>query len=191
MARDYISLSDCALKSITKSNTVKINPDNIIFSGHSKGAYVAGVAAGLAFKEQLALKPKAVMLFEPAGLDEEANSAVDKEVIYNVIYSDKDKVVDRKIAEGIFQQVPSSKKQFIFVKSYPELDAGHFWPLTKSSTFGGQNENAYHYFSAWKWLVALANDLKIGGLGSDHYLFGAEALNKGVAAIQDEITRSW
>ncbi|MBC7428846.1 MAG: hypothetical protein H7336_09565 [Bacteriovorax sp.] len=184
MAQDYVGLSDCALKKLSKENKVNPNFENIIYSGHSKGAYVAGVAAGLSFREKLSLLPHGVMLFEPAGLDEEANASVDKEVLYNVVYSDNDKVVSKKISQDIYNQVPSLKKQFLLVKSYPELEAGHFWPLTKPSAFGGTGENALHYYSSWKWLVALA-------LGRDQYLFGNEAIEKGISGISDEIIRNW
>ena len=191
MGRDYVALTNCALEHLAKNSMITVDEDRLVYSGHSKGAYVAGIAAGLSFKENLALKPKAVMLFEAAGSDEIANRAVAKDVLYNVIYSDKDKIVKRDISESIYNQVPVSKKQFIFVKSYPELEAGHFWPLTKPSTFGGENENAFHYYSSWKWLVAIANDLKIGGYGNDSYLYGENATDKGIPNVKDDLKRNW
>ena len=96
MAHDYVNLTKCAIDTIEKNQAITIDEDRLIYSGHSKGAYVAGVAAGLSFKENLILKPKAVMLFQPAGLDSDANKYVSKDVLYHVIYSDKDKVVDQK-----------------------------------------------------------------------------------------------
>ncbi len=191
MGRDYVNLSDCALSKLKQKYGLLINNDQILFSGHSKGAYVASVAAGMAFRESLNIKPKSILLFESAGVDLELNAAIDPSVALTVVYSDKDTIVSKKISDDMYKSTPSSKKQFIYLKSYPELAANHFWPLTKSSVVGGGPESVFHYYASWKWLVAGANDLQNGGTGSNPYLYGEFAGDKGIGGFKDDITRNY
>ncbi len=191
MGRDYVTLTECALKKINEDFDVLTASDQIVFSGHSKGAYVASVAAGVAFLESLPVKPRSILLFEAAGVDKKSNEVIDSNVNLTVVYSDKDKIVSRDISEDIYTSTPSIRKQFIFLKSYPELGANHFWPLTKSSIVGGGTESSYHYFSAWKWLVAAAFDLKTGGHADNVYLYGDQTTDKGIVGFHDDLKRNW
>ncbi len=191
MGRDYVNLSDCALKKLKENYQINTSANQIIFSGHSKGAYVASVAAGLSFREALDIKPQSVILFEAAGSDKETNEAIDPGVILTVIYSDKDKIVSRTISDDLYKTIPSAKKQFIYLKSYTELDANHFWTLTQGSVVGGGPESPYHYYSSWKWLVAAALDLRAGSLVTNPYIYGDQASDKGITGLKDDITRNW
>jgi len=191
MGRDYVNLSDCALNKIKQNFGNIINKDHILFSGHSKGAYVASVAAGIAFSETLKIKPKSILLFEAAGFEANFIKAIEPSVSLTVVYSDKDTIVSRAISEDIYQLSKSLKKQFIFFKSYKELEANHFWPLTKGSIVGGGPESVFHYYGSWKWLVAGAFDLKNGENNTNPYLYGDYATDKGIIGIKDEIKRNW
>ena len=193
MAMDYISLTNCA---ISQSGGV-INSDQIVFSGHSKGAYVASLAAGTAYQKKLTIRPRSVVLFAPAGNDEPSLVALDPAVEMTVVYSDADTIVSKKISETIYLQAPSKIKQFIVIKSYllntgKAVKADHFWPLTQSALVGGGPEGPLHYYGSWKWLVAAALDLKdYSGAGIQPFLYGSSASDKGVANLKDEINRSW
>ena len=187
MGRDYVNVAGCA---IDKFNT-QVEKTQTVFAGHSKGAYVASIAAGLAAKENMVLRPGAVVLFAAAGFDSASIGGIEPATALTVVFSDKDTVVDRNLSESIYNGARSKYKQFIFVKSYPSLNADHFWPLTKPSTFGGGNESALHYYGAWKWLVAAALDLKAGGAATNPYLYGAEAGDKGVPGTTDDVRRNW
>lgn len=191
MGRDYVNLTDCAFKQIKTRFGVDTSYDQVVFSGHSKGAYVASIASGLSYKEEMLVKPRAIVLFQAAGLDIELNQAIDPMIPFTVVYSDKDTIVSRQISNDLFSSSPSIKKQFILLKSYPELSADHFWPLTKGAIFGGGPESSLHYFALWKWLVAAAKDLTIGGQGNNPYLYGDRASDKGITTLVDEISRNW
>ncbi len=193
MGMDYISLTECA---ILQSGGA-INSEQIVFSGHSKGAYVAAIAAGNAYKKKLSIRPQAVVLFAPAGNDESSLVALDPAVEMTVVYSDSDTIVSKKISETIYVQAPSKIKQFIVIKSYPPntgraTKADHFWPLTQASLVGGGSEGPLHYYGSWKWLVAAGLDLADHrGNGIQPFLYGNSASDKGVANLKDEINRSW
>ncbi len=51
---DFVTVSACALNGFAPESS----HGRIVFAGHSKGSYVASVAAGLAFKESLPLKTR-------------------------------------------------------------------------------------------------------------------------------------
>lgn len=196
MGRDFVKLADCA---IAQTNG-KIRLDQIIFSGHSKGAYVASVASGLAFKEKLSVQPRSVLLFATAGLDKASLAYLNPETEMTVVFSDADTVVERSLSEQTYNSAPSKRKQFIFMKSYAShtgksVKADHFWPVTESSLVGGGPESELHYYGSWKWLVAAAWDLDDKSLepgsGTQEFLYGNLAADKGVPGLEDDIKRSW
>lgn len=192
MGEDFVNQAHCA---VTQAGGL-IQKDQIVFSGHSKGAYVASIAAGLAFKKNLNLKPSSVVLFAAAGVDESSLRALDPSVEMTVVFSDSDSVVSKDLSDRTFRQAPSLKKQFIFVKSYPQssgkaIKADHFWPVTKSSLVGGGPETELHYYGAWKWLVAAGWDVAAGGQGTQEFLYGNLSTDKGVTDLSDDIQRSW
>lgn len=193
MARDFVNLSQCALE-LLKLN---VNPQAIVFSGHSKGAYVAGVAAGLAEKENLKLKAGAVLLFQPAGIDPVLWRELNSETKVTIIHADQDTIVKPEIAEELYEKASVEFKQYIILKSYfsatdtEQLAAKHFWPLTKKSTFGGGPVSSFHYYGSWKWLTAAVWDLNDGNRGENSYLYGTDATDKGRENSSDMIKRNW
>ncbi len=191
MGRDYINQAKCITDQIKE-----LNVNSVVFSGHSKGAYVAGVAGGLAFKESLALKPSSVLLMNAAGLDPQILKSLDPSVEMTVVYSDKDSIVKKQISEDLYSLSPSFKKQFILVKSYPKssgkiFEADHFWPLTKSTWLGGTTANPLHYNGSWKWLVSAAEDYDLGSNGTNPYLYTSLASDKGIVGLVDDIARNF
>ncbi len=185
MGRDYVRLTDCALKQFHE-----LSRDEVVFSGHSKGAYVASIAAGLAVREKLSVHPHAIVLFEAAGFDQSAVSSIDSTMALTVVYADHDDVVSRDISQSIYSSAKTKHKQFIFFRSYANLTADHFWPLTEASFFGGGAPSALHYYGEWKWLTAAALDLNSGDHFTNKYLYGDMAGDKGVIGLQDDITRN-
>lgn len=186
MASDFGHLTDCAM-----SNFPALNAGQVIFSGHSKGAYIAGMAAGRPGKTH----PRAVILFEAAGIDESFTKNMDPQTSLTVVFGDADTTVDKSISDRIYSLAPSAKKQFILLKSYtqtsPELSADHFWPQTKGTVFGGGEESSFHYYGEWKWLVAAGMDLKSSAPFTNPYLYGNEALDKGIPGFVDEVQRNF
>lgn len=188
MGRDFVTLAQCAVEKVG----LVVAEDEVVFSGHSKGAYVAGVAAGQAFIQNLSLKPASVVLFQPAGFEAASWKALPRETKVTVVHADQDTIVDLAITQALYDQAPVERKQKIILKSYgTELAAKHFWPLTKKSVFGGSSENAFHYYGSWKWLTAAVWDLRDGNRATNLYLYGEQAMDKGVDGIEDEIERSW
>jgi alpha/beta superfamily hydrolase len=188
MGRDFVSVTECALAKLG----LQAKPDHVIFSGHSKGAYVAGVAAGVAVREARKLTANAVILFQPAGIDETSWVLLPRDAKITVVHADQDTIVDRGIAEKLYQLAPVERKQLLILKSYgTKLAAKHFWPLTKKSAFGGTGENAFHYYGAWKWLTAAVWDLQDGDRASTVYLYGDQATDKGLAGLVDDLLRNF
>jgi predicted dienelactone hydrolase len=192
MGSDYVEQTACA---IDKLGGVA-NRDQVVFSGHSKGAYVAGVAAGVAFQKGMAVKPKAVVLFEAAGADPDSLPAIGPETSMTVVFSDHDTVVGEDLSQTIFQKAGSHHRQFIHMSSYTsqassELTADHFWPMTQGSLFGGGPESSFHYYGEWKWLGAAAFDLRDGGQFTNPYLYGNQAGDKGIPGFADKIDRTF
>lgn len=186
MGTDYTLMADCAVKQF-ESQLIK---EEIIFSGHSKGAYVASVAAGLVEKLNVAFDLKHTLLFAAAGADQKTLPQIPASSALTVIYSDADTIVEKKFSDEIFNKSGASKKQFILLKSYSNLKADHFWPLTKGSAFGGGSEGPFHYYSLWKWLGAAAEDLKAGSTFTHPYLYGDLATDKGLSEIQDDLKKT-
>jgi len=188
MGRDFVTLAQCAVNKLG----LVVAENEVVFTGHSKGAYVASVAAGLATVEGLALRPHSVLLFQAAGVEESSWKKLPRDTRVTVIHADQDTIVDLAITEKLYALAPVDQKQMIVVKSYgTRLEAKHFWPLTKKSLFGGTGENAFHYYGAWKWLTAAVWDLHDGNRATNTYLYGDLAANKGVEGLEDKIERSW
>lgn len=190
MGRDYVNVSACALDQL-KAQGIQAELSQVTFAGHSKGAYVASVAAGLATAEGLRLRPAAVILFQMAGLDAKSWASLPETLPLTVVYSDQDSIVKRSISEDAYRLAKSRVKQFLVVRSYanasPKIEANHFWPLTKGSFAGGGPETALHYYSGWKWLVAVSLDLALGTENTNPYVYGPLTVDKGVADVTDEI----
>lgn len=186
MAEDYIKLADCAV-----SSEPNLDRNAVVFSGHSKGAYVAGISTGLAFQNNTKIKPQSAILFNSAGLDLNVLKNINPDVEMLIVYSDMDTIVEKKISEDLYKFSPSLIKKYIEIKSYPSnlagkaIKADHFWVLTKSSLLGGTTANPLHYYGMWKLLIGLADDASSGGRGENPFAFGVESTDKGVNGLSD------
>lgn len=189
MGRDFLQLTRCAMERFPGT----MNENAVVVSGHSKGAYVASVAAGLASTTSGGVLPRAVVLFSTAGSDPGTLRRIDPMTATTVVYADGDRVVDRSHSERVFREAGSHWRQFIDLRSYsttrPALTADHFWPLTRRTTFGGGEEGPLHYYGAWKWLVAAAWDLADGQFFDQPFIYGSAAGDKGVPGLSDSIRR--
>ncbi len=185
MGRDFIQLTDCVLK-----QSPQLDASRIIYGGHSKGAYVASIAAGLAPSINPNAAPKSVVIFAPAGADSSSLSKIENSVVLTVVFSEADTIVSREFSETIYSRASSDYRQFILLKNYAGQKADHMWPLTESSMFGGGPEGPFHYYGSWKWLVAAAEDLDAGGDRKNSFLYGDAAIDKG-DRTKDELKRSW
>jgi hypothetical protein len=190
MGTDYVNLADCAI-----SQTKEADASRVVYAGHSKGAYIAQIASGLATGLHAKAPPHATVLFEPAGSDAGTLATIDPASALTVVFADQDTIVSRDISEAIYSGAPSTIKQLIFLKSYtdtnPTLNADHFWPLTENGVFGGGPEGPFHYYGEWKWLVAAANNAAYGNRFDDPYLYGSKALDSGLSSPIGDIKRSW
>ncbi len=190
MGADYIRLSFEALK---KYSDV-YDTNHIIFSGHSKGAYVSLVASGLHEKQQL-LKPASIILFEPAGYDAQLIKNINPKIPVTVTWSAQDTIIKEPAVREIYNLLPSEKKQYIQVQNdsglNPQLQADHFFVLTAKFTFGGNNGiTPLHYFGTWKWLLGAAWDLESNSNATNQYIYGDLAQTSG-SAKNHIILRNW
>lgn len=190
MGKDYVELTECTLNTFPQ-----LDASAIIYSGHSKGAYIASIAAGLAYNKKSIASPKTTILFAAAGADSSSLKMMDPLSSLVVVYSDADTIVKKSLSEQIYTDSAALKKQFIDVKSYtqttPTLKADHYWPQTEAGLLGGGKEGALHYYGSWKWLVAGGWDLKSQQKFTNSYLYDTLAADKGISGFEDTIIRNW
>lgn len=192
MGQDYASITACALEQLSG----KLDAQKVVYSGHSKGALVATVAAGIVGRENLSPAPKAMLIFAPAEAQAEWLRQMPKSMALTVVYSDRDSIIARRVVDEVYREAASERKQFILVKSFSgvtktDLLADHFWVMTKKAIFGGGPVGSLHYHSAWKWLVASALDLNNETPFAQPYLYGEQATEKGLPGFEDELLRNW
>lgn len=189
MGKDYATLTDCAVR----QNANILDENRVIYSGHSKGAYVASIAMGVSS----AVRPKIVILLDAAGFDARAVQQMDPNISLTVVFAEADTTVKKEFSDNIYASSPSMKKQYILLKSYSggasdSLVADHYWPQSKALwSYGRDGESPFHYYGSWKWLVGAAEDLSAKGEFTNKYLFGDESVNKGVPGQQDEVVRNF
>lgn len=183
MADDFNQLTMATLKKFPE-----LNPRELIYSGHSKGGYVALMAAGAPSHSQLERSAQKVLLFAPAGFDVEYLKNMNPEASVTLVYSDADTIIKRPTLDELYSKLNSRFKQLIEVVSYPELKADHFYPLSKSFFFGGTDGvSAHHYYASWKFLVSAALDVQSGSPLKNPYLYGDEALKTGVDGLSHKL----
>ncbi len=184
MASDYNELTH---KTIQKFEQ-RLDRSNITYSGHSKGGYVALMAAGTSVSP---VRPSSLVLFAPADFNSSYLSSLDINVPLTLIWGENDSIIGRDKIQQIYNQAPSLRKQFIEVKSYSSLSADHYLPMTKSSFFGGHDgANAFHYHGMWKWLIGASQDVTNKSNQTNTYIYGSEAYTSG-AGFKHAVQRSW
>ena len=188
MADDFNALIAGALKKYPQ-----LNPRQLIFAGHSKGAYVALMAAGAPSHLKLDFIAQSLVLFAPAGYDPEYLKNINPQVPVTLVYSDNDKIIKRNILNEIEAGLPTKYKQFVEVTSYSGLKADHFHVLSKSFFFGGKDgASPFHYFATWKFLVAASLDVQSNSPLNHPHIYGSETLSTGVDGLQHRlIKKSW
>ncbi len=180
MASDFIALADTVIQQ--KSDV--LDSKQVVFSGHSKGAYVALVASGHPRLDTARFGLKSVVLFAPAGYDADYLAKIRSDVPVTLTWSDKDTVIKKQLIIDIYEKLQVTNKQWIEVKSYSTLEADHFYPLSKSFVFGGKNGvSAFHYYAVWKWLM--------GASFENEYLYGSETATTGVEGLFHAITKNY
>ena len=187
MGEDYANLALAAVQRFPQ-----LDPRAVVFSGHSKGASVASVAAG----QQLGLRPAAVVLFQPAGYVPSLWSRVPSSVPVTVIHSDADTIIKKEDGERIYEASPALFKQFLYVRSYtttePQLSADHFFCLSKKTWLGGRDGlSPFHYYGVFGWLIGAAEDAALGTPARHPFLYGAEATKTGIRDFEHFVRRNW
>lgn len=163
MASDFNKLTDEVLKEFG----AKIDRDNIVYAGHSKGAYIGLMAAGA---PNLSVNLKSLVLLAPAGFDEEYLSNLPTDLPVNIMWAKSDRVIKENLIDDIFNKAPSDFIQVIKMEDYDELAAGHMFPLSKRYIFGGKNGiSNYHYEGMWKWILGAVED---DGSLTNQFLYG-------------------
>jgi dienelactone hydrolase len=191
MAHDYMTLAAATLKRYPNA----IDSKKVIFSGHSKGAYIAGMAAGLEPGAR-EIEPAAVVLFAPAGYDSRYAKRVAVNTPVTLIWGDQDTVIAESKVRELFNLLNVQKKQFIKAASYSGYDdeakADHFFIMTHGFFFGGHDGvNPLHYYGAWKWLLGAAYDVNDGAHVTNPFLYGADTASTGVEGLAHGVERSF
>ena len=185
MAKDFNDLTTATLE----KSSARLHARQLLYAGHSKGGYIALMAAGAPGSKN---SVKALVLFAPAGYDAEYLKSLSPDIPVTLAWSDGDTVIKQSLITEIYSKLPSRNKQWILVKSYPSQKADHFFPLSKSYFFGGQNgESAFHYFVTWKWMIGAVLDVANETSVTNTFVYGAETGSTGVDGLSHNITRNW
>jgi len=186
MGHDYDDLTDCALHQFSDS----MNRNEVIYSGHSKGGYIALAAAGT---PEPKVKPKALVVFEPAGYVEEILKNFDPKLPVTLVWSEADTIVSRALVHEVYNKLQVTHKQFLTLKNYsttdPKMDADHYYPMSKGF-FGQSQENPFQYYNVWKLLLGAKADIEAGSPHTNTYIYGAQAVEKGIPDLKDLIERN-
>lgn len=179
MGKDYDEIVQDVL-----SRYKEINKNNVIYSGHSKGGYIGLMAIGHRGNSGSSWWPKASIFYSPAGFDSEYLRLIKPEHDVHLVWPKNDSIIKEEVIDDIFNQLPSINKQKIVIQGYSDFEAGHFFPLTKSSLFGGGDGiGPLHYYGILPWTV--------GAIERSNYLYGDEASHSGDESTPHSISRSW
>ncbi len=183
MGSDFNALTLATIQRHSNS----LSAERVVYSGHSKGGFVALVAAGL--KSSFA---KSLVLLSPAGFTEKEIKTIDVTVPVTLVWSEDDRIIKEELIQTIYKELPVSRKQMIRVLNYTELKADHFFPLNRKFVFGGANGvSPFHFYSVWPWLVGAARDVEEGTLQTNSYLYGEKALGTGIIGFSHQVDKSW
>lgn len=183
MGEDYDNLVQYVLK-----NYPQIDKNKVVYSGHSKGGYVGLMALGhrgLQNSQGNNLwTPVAGLFYSPAGYEDEALAAINPELPIHLVWPSEDNIIKESLIDEIYNKIPSRLKQKIVLQGYDDLEAGHFFPLSKRAIFGGKNGiSPFHYYGILPWTF--------GALESNDYLYGDLVLDSGDVTRPHLILRSF
>ncbi|MCJ8276049.1 MAG: S8 family serine peptidase [Bdellovibrionales bacterium] len=184
MASDFNQITQDVL-----NNHPVIDPQSIIYTGHSKGGYVALMAAGAPNK----LDVKSLVLFAPAGYDAEYLKEMNPTTPVTFVWGEKDDIVKENDVRKIYNELDVEYKQFITAVSYIDHEADHYFPLNKSIIFFGGKDgiNNFHYHAVWKWIGAAVQDVFEQTNVTNPYLYGSLADSSGDKSINHLIERNF
>ena len=181
MADDYNRLTEDTLKKYPQ-----INPSWVVFSGHSKGAYIALLAAA---RKSL---PGSLVLFTPAEIDRKLINDLPENLPMTMFWGESDTVIKKSLIKEIYNKAPLKFKQWVEVRDYSTLKADHFFTLTKGSFAGGKTGvSPFHFYGSWKWLLGAVSDLRKGSPIKNKFIYGAQTGFTGDKGRAHKITRSW
>jgi dienelactone hydrolase len=190
MAQDFNLLTQETLKVYGD----QLDNSQVIYSGHSKGAYVALMAAGAPSLKTSSFALNSVVLFAPAGFESEYLKNMDPNLPLSIIWGENDSVIKFSLQKDIFDKSQAKYKQLIKVKSYtqPALSADHFFILNEPTFLGGrQGLSSFHYHGVWKWLLGAVWDVEKGESAKNEFLYGEESLKSGQSGVVHDVERSW
>ena len=184
MARDWSEITLDVLKRFDN----RINRNQVIYAGHSKGGYIAANAAGL----NDGIVVDSLFLFTPAGYTEELVKNIAPETAMSIFWGEKDRVISKESTIELLNAAPSRLKQFVEVVSYPDEPADHYFPQTLGALFGGPDGvTALHYYGVWKWLVGGAWDLEQKTGKTNPWAYGEKVGSTGQPGLEHKVQRNW
>jgi pimeloyl-ACP methyl ester carboxylesterase len=189
MGQTYAQVADAVVRQYSQI----IDPELVVFAGHSNGSRVALIAAAVASNTRNMVMPRSLVLFETAGFDPDYLTRIHPDVAITLAVGEGDTKTPPAHSEKIYQALSVKRKQFILVRNYPmtnpQIVSDHGYPRTFDWT--GARVNPLHYYGVWKFLIGAAWDLQSGGLLTNPYLYGDQAQTTGVAGLSHQVLRNW
>lgn len=188
MAKDFADLSQFALE----TESQYLNDEKLVFSGHSNGAFIALLSAGMPQSERK-INAKSLVLFALPGWREASLKRLDPELNVSIISGDNDKKTPFKLGQKIYEKIKTYRKQHIILKSFNTHDSSFLADHGAARTYSwtGPRINILHYHGYWQYLSSAALALDNPSSGVAEYLYGSKAFGTFCPDYKHIIHRSW
>lgn len=187
MAVDYKTITVNVLKKYEHY----LDSNKVVYSGHSNGALVATMAAGL-IEPFINFSPKQLTVFGIPLLKIEFLNRLSQNLVCNFITGESDESTPPSNAQYAYNNATCLKKQFIIISSYFNLskpiiaDHGSF----RTMGWRGSQVGPLHWYSYWKYILGSAIDTSEGSKAENKWLYRIEAEDTGASDVKNIIFNS-
>lgn len=184
MARDYNHF----VAAVVARHPGVLDPHSVVFSGHSNGATVASMAAGLPVLERK-IEAANLIAFEIAGKHVAYLHALNPHLPCTLVVGEDDHDDPVDFSKKVFSEM-ACKKQLIIMKTYGDefdhkVTTNHV--AVQTFTWLGPNTSVLHYYGFWKFMIGAAFDASAGGHATNPWLYGPEASSTGDDELKNTI----
>ncbi len=168
-----------------------LDPKKVLVTGHSNGALISTMAAGLEPKD-IKFYPRALLVFGMAAVPVSYLQRVHPQTLCSFAVGESDTSTPYSISKEAYDKISCQRKQVITIRSYDKdfdprrlADHGSFRTLG----WGGSQEGPLHWYSYWKFLIGAATDIETGNSGTNPWVYGSEVATTGIPGLLNRVER--